>query len=90
MNAAILSVSVFVIMWLLHNLQRLPSICSSNVLVAEYTKFYLMARLEVFQRLIHFSHVEKEAPASILAAILTTHVPFTGKRRRDVWEALIG
>ena len=28
------------------------SICSSNVLAEEYTKFYLMARFEVFQRLI--------------------------------------
>ena len=54
MNAAILNLSVFVIIhvWMLHNLWRWPSICSSNDLAAEYTKFYLMARFVVFQRLI--------------------------------------
>ena len=64
------SVSVFMIIKLLHNLPRLPSICNSNVLATEYTKFYFV---------FHFSHFEKEAPAAILAAILTTHVLFAGK-----------
>ena len=57
----------------------MASICSSNILAAEYTKFYIMARLEVSNVLFHFSHFEKEAPASILAAILKTRVPFVGK-----------
>ena len=62
----ILSVRVFVIKWVMHNLRRQPSICSSNVLAAEYTKFYWWLDLKFPNFLFHFSHFEKEAPGTSL------------------------